>query len=319
MMRISVCFNSLAETLLLTNRIAHKDAFLICSILHRDISAGNILLSFEGDGILIDWEMARKVKDIHEGPRQPGRTVSAIANRHRDLTILTSFFHNQGTWLFMSIKLLTYPTTRHELQDDLESFCYVVIYLALRYLPHNKVSELPAIMTNVFEHHYNVPTGVFGGTGKESMVNSRRYIGKDLDFTDNEPLTSWIDMALRFIADWYAYLNQSVQYISAEIPHLELRNRPLRDHKTLDQTFQTALEKIWPQNDKAMDHLPPKGKAFYKKHKLEGADEGSVSKRSKSSTSHVTPGPSNPPLQVSGQRSRRPGLRSRSKLKVTQR
>jgi hypothetical protein len=209
----------------------------------------------------------------------------------------------------MSIKLLTDPTDLHELQDDLESFCYVVIYLALRYLPHNKVSALPTIMTNVFEHHYNASTGVFGGTGKECMVNSRRYIGKDLDFTDNEPLTSWIDVALRFVADWYAYSNQSIQYISAEIPHLEYSNRPLRDHKALDQTFQIALKKTWPQNDKAIDHHPPKGKSFYKKHKLEGADEGSVSKRSKSSTSHVIP--SNPPL--SGQHPRQAGLRSRPK------
>jgi hypothetical protein len=204
----------------------------------------------------------------------------------------------------MSIKLLKDPTDFHELQDDLESFCYVVIYLALRYLPHNKVSMLPVIMKHVFEHHYNVSTGVYGGNGKESMVNSRGYIGEDLDFTDNEPLTSWIDMALRFVADWYAYLNQSVQYFSPEISRLELRNRPLRDHKSLDETFETALLKTWPQNDKAVDHLPPHRRSALNKHKLEGADEGSVSKRSKSSTSHVTPGPSIPPLRVSGQRPR---------------
>ena len=89
-MHISVCFNSLAETLLLTNRIAHTDAFLICGILHRDISAGNILLSLEGTGILNDWDMARKVKDIRAGPRQPGRTVSGVASYH--IIILTYFF-----------------------------------------------------------------------------------------------------------------------------------------------------------------------------------------------------------------------------------
>jgi len=89
-MHISVCFNSFAETLLLTNRIAHTDAFLICGILHRDISAGNILLSLEGTGILNDWDMARKVKDIRAGPRQPGRTVSTVTNYH--IIILTCFF-----------------------------------------------------------------------------------------------------------------------------------------------------------------------------------------------------------------------------------
>ena len=213
----------------------------------------------------------------------------------------------------MSIKLLKNPADLHELQDDLESFCYVVMYLALRYLPHNKVSVLPAIMANVFEHHYNVPTGVLGGGGKSAMVHDRNYIGSDLDFTDNEPLTSWIEMALRFVADWYAYLNQSIKYMSPEIPRLELSNRPLRNHNALERNFQAALEKTWPQNDKAVDHLPPKGKNFYNKRKLEGANEESVKKKSKSSTSNVTP--SNP--QLSGQHPRRPGLRSGPKLNVT--
>jgi hypothetical protein len=214
----------------------------------------------------------------------------------------------------MSIKLLLDPTDLHQLQDDLESFCYVVLYLALRYLPHNKVPELRAIMANVFEHQCNMPTAVVGGGGKALMVNSRAFIGKDLDFTDNEPLTSWIDVALRFVADWYAYLDQSMKYISAEIPRLELSNRPLRDHKALDQSFQTALLKTWPQNDNAVDHLPPKRRSAYNKRKLEGADEESVKKKSKTSTIHVTP--SNPPL--SGQHPRRrSGLRSGTKLNVT--
>ena len=103
----------------------------------------------------------------------------------------------------MSIKLLKNPTDLHELQDDLESFCYVMLYLALRYLPHNKVSVLPAIMANVFEHHYNMPTAVLGGAGKIAMVNDRIYIGEDLEFTENKPLTAWIDSAFTIIEDWY--------------------------------------------------------------------------------------------------------------------
>jgi len=195
----------------------------------------------------------------------------------------------------MSIKLLKDPTDLHELQDDLESFCYVVLYLALRYLPHNKVSILPAIMTNVFEHHYNVPTGVFGGHGKYAMVGSRGYVGKDLAFIDNEPLTSWVDVALRMLKDWYDYLDQSIRYIAPGTPLL-LKDRPLCDHEALDQTFQTALAKKWPSNDEAVDHLPSKGK---NKRTLEGADEEPVKKKSKSSTNHVQVTPLNP--RLSGQ------------------
>lgn len=218
----------------------------------------------------------------------------------------------------MSIKLLTDPTDLHELQDDLESFCYVVIYLSLRYLPHNKVSVLPAIMKHVFEHHYNVPTGVFGGNGKDNMVQSRGYIGEDLEFTNNKPLTAWIDSALTIIEDWYTSMRrwrrmkQSGSTAAGDL-ELKLKDQPMHDHNALDRNFQAALAETWPQNDKAMDHLPPQRKNVYNKRKVEGADEEPVRKKSKSSTSHVPP--SNPPL--SGQHPRRPGLRSGPKLNVT--
>ena len=43
-------------------------------ILHRDVSAGNIILTDEGRGLLIDWELAKKVDQ--GGSRRPDRTVS---------------------------------------------------------------------------------------------------------------------------------------------------------------------------------------------------------------------------------------------------
>lgn len=51
-------------------REAHSRAFELAKILHRDISAGNILLTDEGRGLLIDWELAKNV-DQRDG------TVSA--------------------------------------------------------------------------------------------------------------------------------------------------------------------------------------------------------------------------------------------------
>lgn len=94
---------------------------------------------------------------------------------------------------------------------------------------------------------------------------------------------------------------------------LKLNDQSMYDHNALDHNFRAALLKTWPQNDKAVDHLPPKRKNFYNKRKLEGADEESGRKKSKSSTSHATP--SNP--QLSGQHPRRAGLRSGPKLDVT--
>ena len=55
--------------------IAHAAAYK-AQILHRDISAGNILISEKGTGILIDWDMSKHV-DGDEKPRRLSRTVSS--------------------------------------------------------------------------------------------------------------------------------------------------------------------------------------------------------------------------------------------------
>ncbi|KIM35917.1 hypothetical protein M413DRAFT_32149 [Hebeloma cylindrosporum] len=225
--------------------LAHRDAFLICGILHRDISVRNILRSVGGNGILNDWDMARKVKDVRSGPRQPGRT---------------------GTWWFMSIKLLDDPTTLHELQDDLESFCYVVLYTALRYLPHNHVTDLQTVIATVFEDHYTTRAEVRGGGAKMAVVNGRGAIRRDLEFTDNQPLTNWIDVALEVIQDWYRYLDYLEKQKSVRrgpsfsAITLKLDDRPMRNHSYLDQQFRSGLEQEWPENDEAVDLLNPSRK-----------------------------------------------------------
>jgi RIO-like serine/threonine protein kinase len=59
--------------------IAHTAAYNRTRILHRDISAGNILITKEGTGILIDWDLSKKVKvrdDADAQPRRYSRTVS---------------------------------------------------------------------------------------------------------------------------------------------------------------------------------------------------------------------------------------------------
>ena len=60
----------------LTMLMAHTDAYNKTRILHRDVSAGNILITEEGKGILIDWDLSKKVKeDADAQPRRHSRTV----------------------------------------------------------------------------------------------------------------------------------------------------------------------------------------------------------------------------------------------------
>uniref|UniRef100_A0A0W0GB29 Protein kinase domain-containing protein n=1 Tax=Moniliophthora roreri TaxID=221103 RepID=A0A0W0GB29_MONRR len=94
---------------------AHQDAYELAGILHRDISVGNILITDNGGGLLIDWDLSKEVQKMGV-PRQVERT---------------------GTWQFMSAKLLMTPTPdTHELADDLESFYHVLTWVTLRYTPH---------------------------------------------------------------------------------------------------------------------------------------------------------------------------------------
>jgi len=58
--------------------LAHKEAYENARILHRDVSVGNILITDEGRGLLIDWDMCKHVRDLPEAARQSERTVSFL-------------------------------------------------------------------------------------------------------------------------------------------------------------------------------------------------------------------------------------------------
>jgi RIO-like serine/threonine protein kinase len=55
---------------------AHTMAYEKAHILHRDVSAGNILITENGSGMLIDWDLSKKViPDVDAKPRRHSRTV----------------------------------------------------------------------------------------------------------------------------------------------------------------------------------------------------------------------------------------------------
>ncbi|KAI0368165.1 hypothetical protein BV20DRAFT_1054162 [Pilatotrama ljubarskyi] len=120
----------------------HYWAFENHDLLHRDVSAGNVLILpklvtdddgveiVEWRGILTDWELAKRVKeeDEEDAARQPERT---------------------GTWQFMSVDYIDCNWTRAiVVADELESFLHVLLYYAVRFLPNT----LPSVTTFVI--HY---------------------------------------------------------------------------------------------------------------------------------------------------------------------
>ncbi|KAH7907198.1 hypothetical protein BJ138DRAFT_1014903, partial [Hygrophoropsis aurantiaca] len=83
--------------------IAHRHMTEKLGTLHGDISAGNILITQDGRGVLTDWDERTDDKKVAR----------------------------RGTWLFMSACILQDQSKIHDIQDDMESFIHVLIYVAL--------------------------------------------------------------------------------------------------------------------------------------------------------------------------------------------
>lgn len=155
---------------------AHEEAYKL-GIIHRDISAGNILIYREpasGDwvGLLNDWELSKKLVDQTEEGRQPDRTV-CFGIRLLPLLTLTMVF--QGTWQFLSVNALNNRYKTIVVPDELESFFHVSLYMALRLLPHNCVdSEVPRLLHDYFDDYSPHSTGrVCGHVKKTAMSDGR--------------------------------------------------------------------------------------------------------------------------------------------------
>ncbi|KAJ2968006.1 hypothetical protein NUW54_g13341 [Trametes sanguinea] len=136
----------------------HSAAYEKLRLLHRDISAGNVIilpaLSSEVDekgkktvtwvGILTDWELAKVVPEpdmsgkLKETPRQPERT---------------------GTWQFMSVEYIrNHPRQPVSVADELESFFHVLLFYAVRLLRHN-IQDVRFFVSEYFDS-FTVVDGV---------------------------------------------------------------------------------------------------------------------------------------------------------------
>ncbi|KAF8514450.1 hypothetical protein BU17DRAFT_94560 [Hysterangium stoloniferum] len=208
---------------------AHRHAFYDAKILHRDISAGNILITSSGRGLLIDWDLSKST--------DAEASVPALAER-------------TGTWHFMAARLLhasqdgTIP--KQDRVDDLESFFHVIAWVALRATAHSlPLDELPDFLFRTFDHWYIDNEGVSrGGRGKENvLLNSFSQVS-----FGNEPLSHLMDTMARSLAVRYAkpITRQDMDEYNAymALPDDELRNASLKHHSvTLRQAKLANLER----------------------------------------------------------------------------
>ncbi|KAI0087816.1 hypothetical protein BDY19DRAFT_1010668 [Irpex rosettiformis] len=119
-------------------------------LLHRDISAGNVMLGDkDGDhiGLLADWDHATETESVDGYKHQLFRT---------------------GTWPFMSIALLRDPEKPHDILDDLEAHFWTFVYAALHRFKHS--GNFNADFFNDWNKEANAegqPTGQIVGGGSK--------------------------------------------------------------------------------------------------------------------------------------------------------
>nr|VWP01527.1 Filamentous fungal-specific transmembrane protein [Ganoderma boninense] len=128
---------------------AHAQAYK-AGIIHRDISAGNMLLYKHEDGhwygLLNDWKLSKKIDFSSSEGRQPDRT---------------------GTWQYMSAHALNDPYRQIVIQDELESFFHVLLYYAIRFFPHNLDDEhVGQFLHDYFDAYFPHTEGYRCGSAK---------------------------------------------------------------------------------------------------------------------------------------------------------
>ncbi|KAF9553280.1 hypothetical protein CPC08DRAFT_645858 [Agrocybe pediades] len=219
--------------------IAHYDAYIKCGIMHCDISLSNILTDANGHGYLNDWDMAK----------------SAFSRSNK---------YHLGTWEFMSAKLLQEPKKVNDINDDIESFVYVVTYTALRYTKHNRLEALPKLLHTIFESRETFDGADFGGDGKVAMVELLR----GWEVSDNKPLQKWLENAISAAVEWTLHdpialddISNSRRRSSTRIRDKDKPKPRLTDHEYLLALFEEALSEekngsAWPaDDDHAYDYL----------------------------------------------------------------
>ncbi|KAH9000864.1 hypothetical protein EDB86DRAFT_2827764 [Lactarius hatsudake] len=198
---------------------AHAEAYERVGILHRDVSAGNILITDHGSGILIDWDLSKKVVKGGSGTqRQHSRT---------------------GTWQFISIARLRNPSMRpHEVSDDLESFFWVLLYMVVKCRSTGKI-DLSQDMQNVFDQSEDRDDDgiIRGGRGKLNCLQQGVLGRKAVDYLVKSPCKVIIE-------ELRSLFNNLYRHIEPPFDTVPSMRSDIDSDREQDERVQDAVRKL---------------------------------------------------------------------------
>jgi hypothetical protein len=108
--------------------------------------------------------------------------------------LCTFSYFLKSAWYFISARLLENPSGRHQLQDDLESFFYVVLFITLCLFDFRPPLTGKSMIEDVYDF--------VGGKGKRSLITRRRSL-EHFSLADNNSLNTWIQDTLFRFHDYY--------------------------------------------------------------------------------------------------------------------
>lgn len=146
----------------------------------------------------------------------------------------------------MSIRLLqnSDPDWLHQVSDDLESFAWLVLDLALRMIRWTTTgNHTPQSIHVIFSEANYLNNRWQGGNQKKNVVEVGNKWGlPDLHFVGNSALTDW----WRTIQSLLDVFYDDLRRVTRGVRGIELT---LQDHSTFKEAFQKALgSEGWPQS-----------------------------------------------------------------------
>jgi hypothetical protein len=166
----------------------------------------------------------------------------------------------QGTWQFMSTRLLTRPGSVHELCDDLESLWFVLLYEGLHFVKHNDPFgvQMDFLFDNVSVCR---KTGIHtGGAGKRDMYTSGGDLMTETLSFESKPFTTLVGQVYELFQTLNAYYlaRRGRANSNKKGPDEPIVRKP-GGCAEIQRLFQEALDtEGWPEScDKVEDQYPP--------------------------------------------------------------
>ncbi|KAI0712052.1 hypothetical protein C8Q76DRAFT_476353 [Earliella scabrosa] len=184
-------------------------------IVHRDVSSSNIVLyrsSSQGPGgpttpasrprrgILIDWDLACDQAEASNDEEPP----------------------HSATWIYASVDVASnIQPFNYTIQMDMESLLYVVLHMALIFLPHNlsATAVLDTIYTMFESRGSDGPQAggaPYGGFGKANNMLNRSHTKP---YSWDSPLDEWLNTMISYLAPLVGSKGEDTH--GWEPPHVE--------------------------------------------------------------------------------------------------